>query len=100
MATLYMYFLFLMLSDVLLGKHYEFQMMVESNEFKLNNAPGDGISSVKFGPGSSQFLLASSWDRSVRLYDVQANNMRLKYAHNGAVLDCCFYVSNTRVYKL
>ena len=66
--------------------------MVESNEFKLADAPDDGISSVKFGPGSSQFLLASSWDRTVRLYDTQANTMRMKYSHAGAVLDCCFYV--------
>ncbi|KAK7486231.1 hypothetical protein BaRGS_00022554, partial [Batillaria attramentaria] len=60
------------------------------NEFKLNNPPGDGISAVKFGPTSSQFLLVSSWDDSVRLYDIIANNMRLKYSHSAAVLDCCF----------
>lgn len=60
------------------------------NEFKLNNAPADGISAIKFGPTSSQFLLVSSWDDSVRLYDIIANNMRLKYSHSAAVLDCCF----------
>ena len=63
------------------------------NEFKLNNPPEDGVSAVKFGPNSSQFLLASSWDCSVRLYDVNTNNMRLKYEHNASVLDCCFTVS-------
>lgn len=70
--------------------------MVETTrtEFKLNNPPSDGISSVKFGPNSSQFLLVSSWDTSVRLYDVNANNMRTKYEHEGnPVLDCCFQVS-------
>ncbi|XP_014671935.1 PREDICTED: mitotic checkpoint protein BUB3-like [Priapulus caudatus] len=60
------------------------------NEFKINNAPQDGISAVKFGPTSSQFILVSSWDTSVRLYDIQNNNQRLKYHHSGAVLDCCF----------
>lgn len=62
------------------------------NEFKLNNPPGDGISSVKFGPTSSQFLLVSSWDDSVRLYDIIANNLRIKYSHSAPVLDCCFQV--------
>jgi len=61
------------------------------NEFKLNNPPEDGISAVKFAPNSSQFLLVSSWDKTVRLYDVAANSMRMKYSHNDPVLDCCFY---------
>ncbi|XP_005089574.1 mitotic checkpoint protein BUB3 [Aplysia californica] len=61
------------------------------NEFKLSNMPNDGISSVKFGPNSKQFLLVSSWDDSVRLYDVVADSMRFKYTHSAPVLDCCFY---------
>nr|CAD7586250.1 unnamed protein product [Timema genevievae] len=61
-------------------------------EFKLKTPPEDGISSVKFGPNSSQFLLVSSWDNSVRLYDVITNNMRLKYTHERPVLDVCFQV--------
>eukprot|EP00112_Aurelia_sp_Birch-Aquarium-sp1_P003081 Seg1345.10 transcript_id=Seg1345.10/GoldUCD/mRNA.D3Y31 product="Mitotic checkpoint protein BUB3" protein_id=Seg1345.10/GoldUCD/D3Y31 len=60
------------------------------NEFKLNDPPSDGISAVKFSPTSSNFLIASSWDKSVRLYDVGNNNMRMQYSHNSAVLDCCF----------
>lgn len=70
--------------------------MTGSNEFKLNQPPEDGISSVKFSPNTSQFLLVSSWDTSVRLYDVPANSMRLKYQHTGAVLDCAFYVGVLR----
>ncbi|PIK55477.1 budding uninhibited by benzimidazoles 3-like [Apostichopus japonicus] len=62
-----------------------------TSEFKLNDAPEDCISSVKFGPNSSQFLLVSSWDETVRLYDVQSNSMRAKYKHDRAVLDCCFH---------
>ncbi|XP_002129118.1 mitotic checkpoint protein BUB3-like [Ciona intestinalis] len=61
-----------------------------ANEFKLNNCPTDGISSVKFSPSTSQFLLASSWDMSVRLYDVTENSQRFKYEHKSPVLDCCF----------
>ncbi|ELU09330.1 hypothetical protein CAPTEDRAFT_21337 [Capitella teleta] len=60
------------------------------NESKLNNPPDDGISALKFGPGSSQFLLVSSWDCTVRLFDVSTNFMRMKYNHSAAVLDCCF----------
>ncbi|CAH1783481.1 unnamed protein product [Owenia fusiformis] len=60
------------------------------NEFKLNNSPTDGISAVKFGPNSSQFLLVSSWDCYVRLYDVVSNSLRIKYGHSEPVLDCCF----------
>lgn len=37
------------------------------SEYQLDNPPTDGISAVKFGPKSSQLLLASSWDGSVRL---------------------------------
>ena len=66
-----------------------------SNEFKLNQCANDGISSVKFGPNTSQFLLVSSWDESVRLYDIEANVMRTKYNHTHAVLDCCFYVGQS-----
>ena len=61
------------------------------SEFKLTSPPDDGITAVKFCPGSSQFLLASSWDTTVRLYDVTTNVLRIKYPHAGAVLDCCFY---------
>jgi cell cycle arrest protein BUB3 len=51
------------------------------SEFRLKDAPEDAISSVRFGPNSSQFLLASSWDTNVRLYDVVNNNLRVKYSH-------------------
>lgn len=64
--------------------------MKSQAEYKLNSAPDDAISSVKFGPNTNQFLLVSSWDTSVRLYDVQANSLRHKYRHEFPVLDCCF----------
>ena len=69
-------------------------MMPESpNEYQLNSPPSDGITAVKFSPTSSQFLLVSSWDSTVRLYDAQANTQRMRYSHAGPVLDCCFHVS-------
>lgn len=66
--------------------------MKSQTEYKLKSPPEDAISSVKFGPHTNQFLLVSSWDTSVRLYDVQANNLRHKYTHDAPVLDCCFTV--------
>ena len=66
-------------------------MSENRSEYKLKNGPDDGISAVRFGPTSSQFLLASSWDSHVRLYDVVSNSLRLKYSHGGRpVLSCAF----------
>jgi hypothetical protein len=67
--------------------------MKSQTEYKLKSPPEDAISSVKFGPNTNQFLLVSSWDGTVRLYDVTTNNLRHKYAHESPVLDCCFTVS-------
>ncbi|GFR11360.1 mitotic checkpoint protein BUB3, partial [Trichonephila clavata] len=61
-----------------------------TNEFTLHDAPTDLISSVNFGPSSSQFLLSSSWDHTVRLFDVTKNTLHMKYEHDAPVLDCCF----------
>ena len=63
-------------------------------EFVLDNPPTDAISSVRFGPKNSQFLLASSWDCQVRLYDVEANKLKGIYKHQMAVLDCCLIDSS------
>lgn len=35
-------------------------------EYNLKETPTDAISSVKFSPKSSQYLLVSSWDSHVR----------------------------------
>lgn len=64
--------------------------MKSQTEYKLKSPPEDAISAVKFGPNTNQFLLVSSWDGYVRLYDATANNLRHKYSHDSAVLDACF----------
>ncbi len=61
-----------------------------STEFKLKYGPEDGISRVRFGPNSSQFLLSSSWDCTLRLYDVVNNTLRVRFARSAPLLDCCF----------
>merc|ERR1740115_649125 len=55
----------------------------------LRSPPSDGISSLKFSP-SSNLLLVTSWDSTVQLHDAQTNQLRAKYGHKAAVLDCCF----------
>lgn len=75
-----------------------FLQMTGSNEYKLNQGPEDSISAVKFSPSTTQFLLVSSWDCSVRLYDVVSNTMRMKYQHTAPVLDCAFYVGHRFLY--
>jgi len=56
----------------------------------LTNPPTDGISNVIFSP-QDNFLLVSSWDTGVRLYDAVRNQVRTNYTHKAAVLDCCFF---------
>ena len=60
-------------------------------EFELNQPPSDGITNVTFSsvPNSNE-LLVSSWDNSVRLYNVAQNTLQHMYSHQYAVLDCCF----------
>lgn len=71
---------------------YIIDCFVQMSEMRLNTPPQDGITAVKFAPKSSQFLLISSWDATVRLHDVDANAIVCQYGHENAVLDCCFQV--------
>lgn len=64
-------------------------------EVKLNSAPEDWISTVRFGPKSNQYLIASSWDGTVRFYDVMNNAVRQKFVQDAPVLDVTFMVSIT-----
>ncbi|CAK9177338.1 unnamed protein product [Ilex paraguariensis] len=49
----------------------------------------DSISRIRFAPQSNN-LLISSWDASLRLYDVGSYNLRLETPTEAALLDCCF----------
>ncbi|KAL8533714.1 hypothetical protein ACS0TY_009927 [Phlomoides rotata] len=56
----------------------------------LNDPIQDAISRVRFAPTSNN-LLISSWDSSLRLYDVDQCELRLEAPTGGAaLLDCCF----------
>eukprot|EP00833_Pecoramyces_ruminatium_P012964 jgi/Orpsp1_1/1186996/evm.model.d7180000054729.1 len=64
---------------------------MQKQQYELSDPPSDGISTVKFSYSNPSLLLVSSWDKTVRLYDVTRNKMKLKYSHDASVLDCCFY---------
>lgn len=56
---------------------------------KFENPIQDAISRIRFAPQSDN-LLISSWDSSLRLYDVGSSVLRLEAPAEAALLDCCF----------
>ncbi|XP_027362796.1 mitotic checkpoint protein BUB3.3-like [Abrus precatorius] len=58
-------------------------------ELELEKGIGDAISRTRFAPHSNN-LLISSWDSSLRLYDVDASLLRLEAPSQAPLLDCCF----------
>jgi cell cycle arrest protein BUB3 len=60
------------------------------SEIQIEQPPSDAISNVRFSTTTSQYLLVSSWDASVRLYDIEANKLKHSYNHSLAVLDCYY----------
>lgn len=72
-------------------------IMDKKTEIQLKNVPLDIISSVKFAPNSNQFLLVSSWDSKVYLYDVLNNTLRQKLSHDSPVLDIAFQVNENYI---
>lgn len=63
-----------------------------SAELRLYDPPKQIISSVCFSPSQSQgiYLLASSWDGSVRLYNLETNAKKLQFDLGCPQLDCTF----------
>ncbi|KAG6500653.1 mitotic checkpoint protein BUB3.1-like [Zingiber officinale] len=57
---------------------------------ELSQPPSDGISNLRFS-NHSDLLLVSSWDKTLRLYDVGENFLKAEFLHAGPVLDCCFH---------
>lgn len=58
-------------------------------ELELEKGIEDAISRTRFAPHSNN-LLISSWDSSLRLYDVDASLLRLQAPSQAPLLDCCF----------
>ena len=60
------------------------------NETPLADPPTDGITALRFSPDGAA-LLASSWDATLRLYDLKANALRMPpLALPCPLLDCDF----------
>lgn len=69
-----------------------------SKDIQLNNGPDDSISDVSFSP-AGDFLSVASWDKKVRIYEVNAQGGEGKafFEHEGPVLSCdwsrvCFFI--------
>lgn len=62
------------------------------NQTSLNFAKNpitDAISRIQFAPWTNN-LLISSWDSTLRLYDVESGKLRVEARSEAALLDCCF----------
>jgi len=68
--------------------------MADPNYFTLPSPPFDTISSVHYSPTEPDELLVSSWDTTVRFYQVEngdkPSELKSKYDHRAAILACCF----------
>jgi cell cycle arrest protein BUB3 len=70
-------------------------MAEDPNTTILPSPPFDSISSVRYSPTNPDQLLASSWDTTVRFYQVgdkegKQSEAKAKFDHRAAVLACCF----------
>ncbi|CAL5428766.1 unnamed protein product [Camellia sinensis] len=63
--------------------------MNEGTRLKFQNPIGDAITRIRFAPKSNN-LLISSWDTSLRLYDLDSFMLRVEAPSEAALLDCCF----------
>ncbi|PPQ70230.1 hypothetical protein CVT24_013088 [Panaeolus cyanescens] len=75
-----------------------------ANYATADSPPFDTISSLQFSPRNSEQLLVSSWDTTVRLYDISSTSsrkleVRAKFDHRAAVLACSFSADGTRAYS-
>ncbi|RHY29169.1 hypothetical protein DYB32_005379 [Aphanomyces invadans] len=72
---------------------------VSVEEVHLHPSPSDGISCVRFSPDACDWLLATSWDKSMSLYDVPSNRLRVKVDADHALLACAFGATRTQAFS-
>lgn len=61
-----------------------------SKDVAVNNAPEDSISDIAFS-SQSQHLAVASWDKKVRIYEINASGGsegKAYFDHEGPVLSC------------
>ncbi|CAO3594906.1 unnamed protein product [Absidia cylindrospora] len=56
----------------------------------LENTPQDTITNLAYHPTRPNLLLSSSLDKTIRLYDTDAIELKTKISHDSPILDCCF----------
>ena len=70
------------------------------NDYTLTSPPEDGISDLKFSP-QSEHLAVASWDKKVRIYEINANGGsegKAMFEHEGPVLGCCWSKVKSALY--
>lgn len=73
--------------------------MVTTNDRILPEAPSDTISCLAWSP-VSDLLAVSSWDNSVRIYEVNSTGNvqpRAMYSHENMCLSCAWWADGTKV---
>ena len=71
------------------------------NDVAVNNPPEDSISAIRFSP-AAEYLAAASWDKKVRIWEVDGNGNtqgRAMFEHEGPVLSCCWSPVSTIQYS-
>lgn len=75
------------------------------NDFEVASPPDDSVSALEFSPSTLQvqknFLIAGSWDNSVRCWEVEDNGTTVPKSMKtmgGPVLDVCWTDEGTKVF--
>ena len=71
-----------------------------TNDSQMPQGPEDTVSSLSWSP-VADYLAVSSWDNSVRVYEVNSSTGigqgRALYNHEGPALCCCWWADGTKV---
>ncbi|KAB8611408.1 hypothetical protein FH972_025913 [Carpinus fangiana] len=71
-----------------------------SKDIPLASPPEDSVSDISFSP-QSEHLAVSSWDKKVRIYEIDAQGQsqgKAMFEHEGPVLNCAWSKDGTKVF--
>ncbi|OMJ77149.1 hypothetical protein SteCoe_23331 [Stentor coeruleus] len=68
-------------------------MEISKTEREITDLPNDGFTRISFSQ-SEDFLLASSWDNSISLYNTSSGLLSTRYSSNASLLDSAFISSD------
>jgi cell cycle arrest protein BUB3 len=74
-------------------------MATVGKDLEVADPPADGISSIKYSWGNGAFLLASSWDATLRLYDGVHGMPKASFSGGVALLDGCFSSRGQQIFS-